>query len=405
MKCCKKCNANLVSGAVFCHICGKDQTQKPKNKAKRKNGDGSFYTRPDGTISHNVTLKNGQRKTFTGKTEKECRQKRTRFEENQLLKKSIVKIDSIVTVADWADRWYEDYIKDSKLAYGSKRNYFGYIENDIKPSDIGQMELPDVRPVHVDGFLNRLKTRKYDKKTKTYRKTSAPMSESAKNSVRVALRGIFETAIENNLCEMNPVKPKKRTAAASKPKLPQMFSLPEFTKLVEEAKKHKYGHFILVPLHTGLRLAEILALEWALIDFEEGLITIINSWARAENGGREMKGTKSEKPRKIDINDDLREALEKIPKIGRYVFDNGKDKPISPSTYGRRFDDFFKDSEVDKKTTHKCRHTFATIMLKKGTNLRLLQLILGHSNISTTEGYTHIGDDDDIRGSTAKLAV
>lgn len=58
--------------------------------------------------------------------------------------------------------------------------------------------------------------------------------------------------------------------------------------------------------------------------------------------------------------------------------------------------------EVAYLSPHKCRHTYATYLLKGGANLREVQQLLGHSTVGVTEIYTHI-DTDDIKSSVAKL--
>jgi site-specific recombinase XerD len=51
---------------------------------------------------------------------------------------------------------------------------------------------------------------------------------------------------------------------------------------------------------------------------------------------------------------------------------------------------------------HKCRHTFATYMLRSGADIRYVQTLLGHSTIKTTEIYTEV-DVDDLKANVAKL--
>jgi integrase/recombinase XerD len=109
---------------------------------------------------------------------------------------------------------------------------------------------------------------------------------------------------------------------------------------------------------------------------------------------------KGRKDRIIPLNKNVKEALFnyiKLVKPKNGLFDN---ESSSKSRRGVLYviRKYCKKAGIDKKVTpHTFRHTFATLLLKKGENIRLVQALLGHSNISTTAIYLHIIDDEKKR--------
>ena len=137
---------------------------------------------------------------------------------------------------------------------------------------------------------------------------------------------------------------------------------------------------------SGLRVSELLALELSRINFNTGVITIIG---------------KGEKMRKVPVGDFALEYIVKyVEDVRNKMKKKNKDKELFLSKYGKKLSRqyFFK---VVKKyaslagiseniSPHTLRHSFATHMLENNADLRVVQELLGHTNIATTEIYTHI---------------
>lgn len=156
----------------------------------------------------------------------------------------------------------------------------------------------------------------------------------------------------------------------------------------------------------------MLGLMWGDIDIENQCFNIRRSLKRTENGKEITPSTKNKKERVIPYDGDtLQKYIDKIPRNGLYVISREKDSISTHHThssfdtiYYRFFDDLNKmlEDPLPKMTPHKCRHTFATYMLKSGADIRYMQALLGHSTISTTEIYTHV-ETEDLRANVAKL--
>ena len=139
----------------------------------------------------------------------------------------------------------------------------------------------------------------------------------------------------------------------------------------------------------GLRVSEAVNLELSQIFIREGLIRI--------------RG-KGDKERLVPLGDEaeswlrtyLREGrplLLKGPSGNDRVFLNNRGDGLSRKGMWKRFKGIAKRADVDGKI-HTLRHSFATHLLRGGADLRSVQELLGHADISTTQIYTHLNQDD-----------
>ena len=292
------------------------------------------------------------------------------------------------TVKQWAQIWLDVYKKGS-VSYPTYKNYKVYVENHIIP-ELGELNIRTVMPYHIISLLGSKKD----------------MSVSAQNHIRIALKGIFNSAIENNICTTNPyikfpiVKTKESFA---------YFNLDEVINITKYAPSHKYGHYLLILIYTGLRLSELLALRWQSINMNERIIYITEAVKTSEQG-RILGATKTYKDRKAGIQDNLHIILDNIPKESDLVIPGERKRYLSMSCFHDRYYkviDYInsrlpKDKRIRRLSPHKCRHTFGTFLLRSEANMRAVQTILGHSSIKTTEKYTHI-DEEDIKINSQKL--
>lgn len=141
--------------------------------------------------------------------------------------------------------------------------------------------------------------------------------------------------------------------------------------LIDSAAPH-IQPIILTALYTGLRRGRILSLKWEQIDFNNNIIIYMG---------------KDGQPKSIPIVEPLRDVLIALPHESEYVF-----------TYkGKRINDIkkawhsaFQKANIPYLNFHALRHTTATWLLRSSGNLRLVQQVLGHTNINTTTKYAHL---------------
>lgn len=148
--------------------------------------------------------------------------------------------------------------------------------------------------------------------------------------------------------------------------------------------------FAALALMTGLRKAELVALQWRNVDFEAATIRV------RQKGG---------KTRSFPMNGELRAFLTTLPRAdslpaARHVLTfvdqaSGERRPITASgAIMVAFRDAVAKAEIEDFRFHDLRHTFATRLLRQTQNLKLVSKLLGHRNITTTMRYAHVLQDD-----------
>lgn len=131
---------------------------------------------------------------------------------------------------------------------------------------------------------------------------------------------------------------------------------------------------------TGLRVSELIKLQIKYIDFDERTIRI--------------RG-KGEKDRLVifdeTTNDLIQEYLEKRGVENKYLFVNQRNKKLTPRYVQYMIKEYAQEANIERRVTpHILRHSFATHLLKNGVDIRAIQQLLGHSNLSTTQIYTSV---------------
>lgn len=202
-----------------------------------------------------------------------------------------------------------------------------------------------------------------------------------------ALRGFFAFALEEKIIKENPV------ALQENPKIPSL--LPEVlskqemeTILSLPDKSDRLGQrdaCILEMLYAaGLRVSEICSLQLNQVDMQRGLVRVFG---------------KGSKERLVPIHNSMITMLEEYLKKWRPLFSpleniyflNRSGKRLSRQYVWKMIKKYVLLAGVNRSISpHTFRHSFATHLLEGGADLRSLQLLLGHADISATEIYTHV---------------
>jgi integrase len=229
----------------------------------------------------------------------------------------------------------------------------------------------------------------------------------SRNSIRLVyatLRVILNNAVNDELITSNAalkvgrfVKGNGQSAATITPLT--RGELKVFLNTVKE-KFSGYYPLFLTFARTGLRLGEVLGLQWPDIHFHDRFIHV-----RRTLGAYGIEAPKNGKSRRIDmskrlasvLNDHLKVSRNEASKLGwnenaLWVFRNSYGTPLDPNNLRRRV--FYKAVEsasLKKFRIHDLRHTFATLLLENGESLSYLKDQLGHHSIQiTVDTYGHV---------------
>lgn len=255
----------------------------------------------------------------------------------------------------------------------------------------------------VKAFLDFVKIKKYDIKSEdtviSYIKNLIKKSYSIESILRKisSISVYYDYLIKEKIIDKNPVllidKPKKWF------KLPDFLNEDEILKILDTVDKstpHGFRDYIIINMlyTSGMRINELVNVEVSNCDFKRGIVRIKGK------GGKE---------RFVPIHKKLIEELNKYLEIRHSYFVKGRDNGyLFLNKFGNKLSREYcwkivrKYSEMagikKKVSPHVFRHTFATHLLKNGADLRVIQMLLGHSSILTTEIYTQL-DDDSLRHS------
>lgn len=261
--------------------------------------------------------------------------------------------------------------------YSRYLNYFEkYLQNKgIK--DIKDIKRQDIRDFRM--FLNRKKTSGFDKSQDEY------ICKKTQNYYLISIRSFLKFLQKNEITAVSPETidlakiPERHISFMTDSELNALLNAPKLKINSENNEKNRDIAIIELLFSTGLRVSELCSLS-ADLDLTQNEISV--------------RG-KGSKVRVVFITDDAMLAVKNY----KSKFLEGKkiisDKlfPVTPRTIERIVKKYAIIAGISKKITpHILRHSFATNLLQNGADIRSVQAMLGHSNISTTQIYTHVTD-------------
>jgi len=196
------------------------------------------------------------------------------------------------------------------------------------------------------------------------------------------LKAFFNKAIQANYLEKNPLRLMKLRLPENNP---TFISIDELQMIIKKEKDEGFKLIYEFAFLTGMRISEIVNLEWSDINFMTREMKVQN---------KEEFTTKSKRERMIPMNEKVYSILSKLKMNSRYVFVmNGR--KIEKIYLSKRFKERVRDAKLNERIHfHTLRHSFASYLVQKGVNLYFIQKLLGHSQISTTQRYSHLRKED-----------
>lgn len=342
------------------------------------------------TYTVTLTLPDGSRKYFRGKTKKEAEKKR------DVAKMQIgmgVDLSDETTVAELIEIWFKLYKEDNKDLHVRSKDTTRAILNRYIIPVLGQMRVRDVKPINIQQLMTSISS----------------YSKSTQKKVVQATRNIFAVAFDNGMIARSPVSDQLK-AGGAEPAEKKPLTKAQSDALLQAVQGTRAYPLVLILLYGGLRIGEALGLMWRDIDFVNGTVTVnrsvvypdgnrrgeINSELKTENAHRTI-------PLPWDVVDILKQ--EKLKSNSVWVFSMQDGNFLSYNSFRSlwRLIDYRTVSKVrgDQRELvertldfevhpHLLRHTCITRWFEKGLDIKEIQYLAGHATAEITMNiYTH----------------
>jgi len=355
--------------------------ESKSKKPRRTYGRGSVYWREDRQRwGADLTLPNGKRKTFYGKTKSEATEKLERAKLD--LRQGIHATGSHETVGQYMERWLENIYRLRLIRESTYLTYWERLRAQILPS-LGHIKLTKLLPEQLEDFYAK--------------KLQEGLAIRTIQNLHSLIRKALSDAVRRNLIARNPCS---LIELPSAPKYePQALTTEQAQVLISAVKHHWLRIPILMEIITGMRSGEILGLKWQDINFEVEILHINRTLHyKAKRGYFEGPPKTKSSERIIPLPSLLIEVLqshrarqhEKCLQQGiswedrDLVFCNRRGGYLNITNVRVEFQTLCRKAGLPRLRPHDLRHSAATILAALGIHPRVVQDLLGHSKVEMT---------------------
>ena len=300
--------------------------------------------------------------------------------------------DSRMTLGEWLDRWLTEY-KEGTVRPGTLEGYRRYIEYYIKPQ-LGDKQISLLSQQDIQRMYRRLKT---EGRIHEHPEMGHQLSDSMVRHIHSTLHAALKDAVQAHVIPRNPTEGTTAPKPNYKPKrILTGEELDAFRAVVEQDEV--WWDFFQTELMTGLRRGEICGLQWSDFDEESGMLKVCRTLHGQRKGEYTVGETKTETgTRTIVLPPSTAELLRKRKEtaVSEWIFPNiyEPEKPMHPDYAYHRLKTLLKQAELPLIRFHDLRHTFATMALEHGMDVKTLSATIGHvSSATTLDIYSHITD-------------
>ncbi len=359
--------------------------------ARRGNGEGSVYKQRNGLWAASITIEGGKRKYLYGKTRKEVQEKLATMVHQQ--RQGMLIATPQQTVGQFLTDWLENTYKQSVRPRTYER-YEEAIRLHLVPV-LGKYQLQKLSAQHVQAFYAR--------------KLKEGLSPTTVIYYHSVLHNALATAVKwglvaRNVCDLATPPRKARFEI-------QPFTAEQVQCFLAASRGNKWEALFTLALATGMRQGELLGLKWQDINFSTGTLQVRRVLTRIPREGTGVRMFREEEPkteksrRSITIASMALEALkqhrvrqlETKLRVGPlwedhdYVFCTLSGTYLRPNHVVDEFKKLLKKAGLPKIRFHDLRHSAATLLLSLGVHAKVVQEMLGHTQISMTmDIYSHV---------------
>lgn len=346
----------------------------------------------------------GEQKSFYGKNEAEARKKLREYRKNLAGVEYSKEIFSNY-IENWLTTYKYGKIKDS--SYDILERVY---QNQICGSAISQKRLKDITIDDIQYFIDD---------------TASKYSESTLKKIIEIINPAIKRAVIEKKMAFNPLDfvamPRKNNLVGTNEDadIPKIYLQDEIHKMTKacmgyygtstrNTNRYRYAPAYILLLNTGMRVGELAAMRWTDIDFEKRVIRINKTVSTIKNRGRFDESTKNvhvittaktkKSNRCIPMNETAYFILKELKKRqaetcagSDYVISTKEGKPMLVRVLEQTFSRICEENHIEYKGLHALRHTFGSVMIRKGVDIKVISEILGHSTVQFTyDRYIHI---------------
>jgi integrase len=269
------------------------------------------------------------------------------------------------TFAEFAREWFETYVTANNKP--SERENKEYVLHAHLLPAFGAVAVGAIGSREVERFKSM--------------KSAAGLSNKTVNNLLAVLSKALACAQEWGVIERAPRLKLLRVT----PPAVEVLSDDECERLQTDRAEPMWNLMVLVALRTGLRLGELLGLQWVDVDLSAPCLTVQHSLVRG------VLGTpKNHKIRTVPLAPDVVRAMSSRTARRRFLFDQDGGEPTTPARASGALARMCQRAGTRRITWHILRHTFATQLCQGRVPIRDVQALLGHSSLLMTQRYTHV---------------
>ncbi len=322
-------------------------------------------------------------KNVLGKTQAEVKEKlKKAIEENVGIDYGRAKT---YTVGSWLEVWMENYAK-MKLRPSTFKTSQGFLKNHIKPQ-IGDIPLADLHFSGLTAVLQAPAGRRAGRPHRGQEKAERLAPKTVRN-IHQMIGSAYNLAIEQNLVTQNP------TQGCALPKVEhkemKTLTADQLSAFFREARDSGVYELYYLDLPPACGVGELLGLKWTDVDLDRGVLKIQRAISRQNGKVVEAPLKTKNAYRTLPLSADaINVLMQQRRKTGNseWVFPSPTGGPMSPDSVLHMLQRVLKRAGLPRIRIHDLRHTFATMALQNGVDVKTVSSMLGHYSAGFHAGY------------------